>query len=452
MTFGPWQPWSVSRLRGMAAHLSCPGHGPRLTCLWCVVLGVGLAVAGCGSRVEQGEVHLVSEGETLSAVAPPLEPAGGVVEMARVWFAGNGLSTGLLGDPEPFDADGWTLTAGAARFVYPRSEHIESAAWLLPSGPGLEDGESMRCAVVLGAGSGVQQSEVSVDAGDVLRFSDAGGKVSYRVVRRPLFRDTSPWAAVSYFALERTLSPDDLRGPGNWFPGTALTLSMGGANPTEDRRFASLPFAFESDRPVLLPLKLSGLTLNGAPVAAPVRSPDTGDVVVPGPAYALPTAGVPLEIGWDAWSTPQTMVVSLEYYGGGDGRCPSACNQGVSCCESDDQCGDDETCGVRPADGRKVCLPRHGDGRDRLGALVCTVQDTGRAVLAAGQVEDLEAQLSARGTLDWVQGVVLRIGRTVTASVALPDVMLADGSGRSISPVRIRASDVALVRLERVAE
>ncbi len=410
------------------------------------------ALVACGSQVEPGEAHLRTEGAAPWSIVPPDAPLGGVVELGRVWFAGNDLNTDLVGDPDPIQADGWTLTVGTGRFSFPRSERFESYSALLPFGPELEAGESMRCEVQRGGASSAVGS-VSVDLGHPLTLSGADQRVLFEIARRPIVRDRGTRDPVAYFTREQTRAPDDLIGPGNWTSGGGISLTAPGANPTGDRLVAVLPFAVTIPDVLALPLKLSGLTFNGEAVLAPVRSPEQGDVLAAGPSYTLPGPGGYLDIGWDAWSQAQTVVLSLEYYGGGEGRCPAACTQGGGCCERDDQCRvDTEVCGTRWSDGTRVCMPRYGDGRDRLGALVCTIQDSGQARLDAEQVSELESTLSSWGLLDAVRGVVLRVGRRVAVSVSLPDVMMADGTAQSISPVRVQAVDMAIVRMERFEE
>jgi hypothetical protein len=62
-------------------------------------------------------------------------------------------------------------------------------------------------------------------------------------------------------------------------------------------------------------------------------------------------------------------------------------------------------------------------------------------------LDTLDVALQSSGKKDAIESTIFRIARSLTNKITIPDVMKADGTRQSISPVMFKASDIIMVRL-----
>lgn len=405
---------------------------------------LGLGLFGCGGSAPT-TTQLVTAGNSPETLTSPSENLGGVVEVARVRFAGDRLSTRLLGDDAARLGDGQTLVVGAAGFAYPLSHVPQDAYAALPTGPSLRTGETFRCVIQSGpTKSPGDLPGVRVDVGSAVKLEGGKGALTLTLPRTNAVLAGTYAQSLRYYQLEPARTSADGWTEINWSNGTTLSTSMGGAALPSQRDYASLPLLAVADETLSLPLPLEGVNIGGRPVQLPTRDPVTGEVLESPPRFTLPTGEATLLITWQPPTKPETLTLVLEYFGAGVGRCPKDCGDASECCQTDEQCGIGETCEALQGDGSLACFAE--EGTERLGALICTAEDSGTLALPGSRVDELNAQLSLSNALSKVRGAVLRIGRSVRVESPIQDVMTQDGTRHSLSPIQIRASDVVLTR------
>lgn len=435
------------------ANLSPPDRrssGPRAqvrTRQWVSGLHASLLMAGMlggiGCSSSPASVQPVSAGATADTLSVPEEALGGLVEYARVRFAGQHLSTSLVGDKDARLGDGLTLTVGGAGFAHPHTAVLRSSYLALPTGPTLRSGEDIRCIVQTGATPlPASYPGIKVDVGANVSLSGGRGALEVKLERSPQNRTLNFARELSYFHLEPLRSSEDNWNEVNWSNGAALTVALGGALPSDSRDYASIPVASTAADTVSLPVPLEDLTIQGKEVVLPVLNPVSGDVMAAQTRPALPAAGESLSLGWKTSSSPGQIVAVVEYFGPGPGRCPADCGEASECCQTDLQCGSNEKCEALLDNGASACFPVDGDQSQRQGALICTLADNGAASISGEQLAALNAQVD----MNAVRGVVFRIGRGASLETSVADLMTTDGTRHTLTPVMLRASDVVLVR------
>jgi len=413
---------------------------------WHIPVGVLVALlwTACTPIAEEGSSSLVSTGLSPGSLMAPAEEVGGLVEVARVTFAGRALETDLIGDPRPVRADGLTYVVGMGAFTYPRSVQPTRGMVALPAGPAFLGQETMRCILESGpAQSPAALSGIPVDAGIQMRLDGVSTALHLILERVPQGLGETEGSPMHYYSLDQARKPGEFGDSGNWSGGATVTFSNSGADLPRARERGSIPFGIPAPEGLTLPRALINLTVRGVPLTIPPRDPGTGTLLEEVPDLALPGPGETLTFGWQAISPAPQVTLVLEYLGQGSGRCPASCLQGENCCELDSDCRSSELCKRRAEDGIKACFPSDGSGTERLGALVCSIRDANEAILTGELVESLTTAVTGA-----VYGAVVRLGWSSSSDLTLPDVLTATGTRQPLSPVRFRAADVYLMRFQ----
>jgi hypothetical protein len=422
-------------------------YGPALVAM--SLLG---GLLGCNTPGSSADARLSNAGSNPGSVPSPGEDLGGLIEVARVTFPGSELTTELVGDNNPFRADGLELVAGGATFAYPRSSYVLGAYTVLPEGPAIAPEQAIQCVTELGPARSLAAAPgVPVDGGPFLTIegynADGIQTLEMPLLRSPARVNNVSVSSIVYRLIDRARIPGAYSSVGNWSAGNAIKVRLAGGAAPSGRDHGSLPFSLLSEQGIQLPRALEGLSINNQSLSLPARDPLTGAVMERAPRFSLPNAETPLVIGWSRWSTQQKMVLAVEYFGPGPGRCPADCGQGSECCATDDDCESSERCEAPDGQGKLSCYPRDGAAEERLGAVICTVPDTGTALLTADQLVTLNAGVDPQR----VRGAVLRVGRSVSGSIRLGDALTSDGTRQPLEPIWLRASDVAVIRLNAPA-
>lgn len=413
-------------------------------------LPVLLALSLLSCRGEgSSSAQLISSGTAPSTLTMPLGQVGGLIEVARVRFYGDTLSSRLVGETPGRVADGLSLVVGGAGFAFPASP-TPHAAWVaIPKGPVLSAEESLRCEIRPGqARLPWELDGMRVDVGTRVTLEGTNYNDSTRLAlplsRFPTQRVEGYAQQLRYYFVEPARLPSDDWDDLNWASGNSTQVHVGGAAIPEAREYAALPYqVLLSDR-FSLPSSLENLTWNGSPLKAPSLDLSTGQVLSSVPRLELPRGEGFATLTWTPAEPPRQLTLSIELYGPGQGSCPGGCGESSICCQTNDGCGPQERCEAWSSTGELACFPNDGDARDLLATLVCSATDQGELRLPGTQLDALLAQV---GTAN-VRGVVVRVARVMELEAAAPSVLTRDGTGHPLSSVLLRASDVVVSRAE----
>ncbi|MBT3224477.1 MAG: hypothetical protein HN348_35870, partial [Proteobacteria bacterium] len=207
------------------------------------------------------------------------------------------------------------------------------------------------------------------------------------------------------------------------FPGTILPPSS---------TMGSIPYPL-TGAAMRFPGDIDGLTINGEEVRPPHHGYDDdgiwqGDEYEDDVRFAGPFDGRDMVLHWKPSPLGDPLTVSLRYLGQGEEGacdCNTDCGPGFSCRQS--QCVGDE-----------------GATYDLVGEVTCTVADDGEFLFASQNMDTLN---------QWVDhskvfGSIVVVSRMVEDTIDVPDALTHNGKRVSISPVRTRAIDAIVTRLE----
>ncbi|MFM7200487.1 MAG: hypothetical protein ACKO6N_06835 [Myxococcota bacterium] len=411
-------------------------------------LTLGLSLLSCQGEGTSSS-QLVSSGREPSTLTMPLGNVGGLIEVARVRFNGDNLSSALVGEVPGRAADGLSLVVGGAGFAFPASP-TPHAAWVaIPKGPVLSADVPLRCEIRPGQARLPWELEgMRVDVGARVTLEGTNYNDSTRLslpLRRFPTQPVEGYAQqLRYYFAEPARLPSDDWDDLNWASGNSTQVHIGGAATPSAREYASLPYqVLLSDR-FSLPSSLENLSWNGSSLKAPSLDPVSGQVLTSVPRIELPSGSGSALLTWTPAEPPRQLTLSVELYGPGEGNCPGGCGESSSCCQTSENCGTQETCEAWGSSGELACFPNDGDARALLTTLVCSATDSGELRIPGTQLDALFAQV---GTAN-VRGVVVRIARVVELEASAPSVLTRDGTGHSLSSVLLRASDVVLTRAQ----
>jgi hypothetical protein len=375
-----------------------------------------LMLFSCIRPSDDYDVSLSGAGTELQAIEPAPTPMGGRIELVRYQLLGTNLGhgvTGLYGDSPR--ADGTAFVIGDAQFGYPASTGFDRDSPFLSRGPTQADTCFTRAIP-----SGGQGFSEYVDVGDHISLSTPG-QVQVRLNRDPSAHPR-PAGESWYVGYGGTLLPaltdhEDL--PDTWRPEASWNIGFPGTVAPSEATFGAVPFPLTS-AVMNLPPSLDGLAIGGELVRAPAHGRD--DVRYPGPWKA------PMELSWTPSASQADLTLSIRLHG--------TASEGACGCAAD--------CGAGFGCESGQCMGKDGANSVVLGELVCTLSDDGAHTLAPAALGALWKWVSA----DQVAGVTLSVARINEGTVFIPDVLTWNGKRVGINPIRVRASDIVLTRLE----
>jgi hypothetical protein len=137
----------------------------------------------------------------------------------------------------------------------------------------------------------------------------------------------------------------------------------------------------------------------------------------------------PVRITWTPSEEGTPLTIAVRFLG--------ALQEGTCGCDADCEagfvCGEDE-----------MCRSTEGVLGQPLGEVICTVHDDGAFSLRPEHLEGLERWVSDEDR----QGAVLMVGRITEGTITVPDAMTFNGKRTPLTPVRTRATDLVITRLE----
>ena len=375
-----------------------------------------LAILSCIRPSDVYDVSLAGAGTELQSIEPAPTEMGGRIELARFQLLGTNLGhgvTGLYGDLPR--ADGTAFVVGDAHFGYPASTGFDRESPFLGRGPSATDTCFTRAAPRDGQGF----SEY-VDVGDHIALSEPG-QVQVRLERDPTAHPR-PAGESWYVGYGNVLMPaltghPDL--PDTWRPEATWNIGFPGTVAPAEATFGAVPFPL-AEAVMHLPAALEDLSVGGEAVRAPLNGKD--DVRFAGPWDK------PMKLGWTPSSSRGPVTLSIRLHGSADEGicgCAADCGPGFSCEEG--QCrGKDGATGVVLAE------------------LVCTLEDDGAHTIRPGDLDALWPWVRRRD----VAGATLWAARINEGTAFIPDVLTWNGKRVGINPIRVRASDILITRLE----
>ena len=110
----------------------------------------------------------------------------------------------------------------------------------------------------------------------------------------------------------------------------------------------------------------------------------------------------------------------------------------------EEACGCAADCGAGFNCQQGACVGEDGAGWVVLAEVACTAADDGEFVIQPEEFAGVWA------TVDWsdIAGATLLVARSTASTLFVPDVLTWNGKRVGISPVRVRASDILVTRLE----
>ena len=384
---------------------------------------LSLLFFACIRPSDNYEVRIHGEGTQLDEMLPAPVEMGGRIEIARFRLWGTNLGTGITsfyGDSPR--ADGTSFVVANAEFSYPVAPGYDRNSTFVNPGPRVL-GEDM--CITRARNVGWIAASEYVDVGDHISLVANDGN------RILLERDPSAHNASAgeswYSSYGNALQPvvqnhqrlhDTWRSGESWgihFPGTVLPphSTMG-----------SIPYPLLGAA-MRFPGDIEGLTINGAEVRPPHHGYDEFEDDV---RFAGPFDGRDMVLHWNPSPLGDALTISLRYLGRGEEGscdCNTDCGPGFSCEQSQ-------------------CVGEEGATYNILGEVTCTVADDGEFLFASQKMETLN---------QWVHpskvfGSIVVVSRLVEDTIDVPDVLTHNGRRVPISPVRTRAIDAIVTRLE----
>lgn len=378
------------------------------------------------------DVQLYGQGTELDMVLPAPAPMGGRVEIARMrlWGSNLGLGlTGLFGDSPR--SDGLSFVMGGAELAYPRDAGFDrNSIFVNPGAPLLGDDDLCFARGFYGAGF-LNFSEY-VDVGDHIALT-AGDGTRIRLPRDPATYP-DPAGESWYVGYGGELMPvvqDHPELADTWRSREAWAVTFPGTVAPAESSVGAIPYPLDGAT-IVSPAAVEGLRIGGELVRAPHHGyDDAGRWVSDDHEDPVRFAG-PFEddmtVSWTPSVAGGPLTISLRYLG--------ALEEGV--CDTDAECETGFSCDVGQ------CMPDDGSTGAPLGELLCTVHDDGEFTLAPEHLATLDQWVLPEDRV----GAILVVARIEETSFDVPDVLTWGGRRIAIRPIRGRAVDAIVTRLD----
>jgi hypothetical protein len=386
---------------------------------------------GCIRPSDDYDVHLHGAGTRLDGLMPAPTPMGGRLELVRYRLWGSNLGLGLtqlFGDSPR--SDGLSFVTANGELGYPPDTIFDRSSAFVNAGPPLIDRDDP-CFTRAYASDFVGIAEY-VDIGD--RIDLTTDDTTLRLARDPSsYPDPAGESFyVGYGQTLRAAITGSATHPDTWKPATTWQISAPGTLPPATATVGSVPFPWEGAT-LTTPPALVGLHVDGTIVRPPRHGYDASGVFVgddvedpvrfPGPWDR------DVEITWQPSDPPSPVTLTLRLLSNaveGSCGCAEDCAAGFTCAP-------DGTCvSVEGVTGRPT------------GELTCTLHDDGAFTLTPDLVADLRRWVAP----DLQDGAILLVSRLTEGEAALPDVRTFNDKRIPMAPVRTRAIDTVVTRLE----
>jgi len=389
------------------------------------MLALLMLLTACDRPTDDYEVRLHGEGTRLQDIQTPASPMSGRVEVARFRLWGTNIGyglTGVFGDAPR--ADGMSFVMGSAHFGYPAVTAYDRTSAFLGSGPTTSD-----TCVVRGPPQDVGPTEY-VDVGDRVRFSSPLG--THVVLERDPPAHPRPSGESWYVGYGQQLLPDiqghpDL--PSTWDAGATWSVTFPGTIVPAESTVGAIPYPL-SDGTIQIPDPVQGVAINGGTVRPPNHgysrlgewTGEDDDVRFTGPFVE------PMSVTWTPSASQGAVTLVVRLLGkASEGECDCAAD-----------CGDGFAC------ESGACVAVDGAGSNVLAELACHAEDDGEFVIAPEELAGVWTMVS----WDDIRGATLSIARMNENQVVIQDVLSWNGKRVGTEPVRVRAMDVLVTRLE----
>jgi hypothetical protein len=390
------------------------------------MIWIWMLIVACERPSNDYAVRLHGAGTQLSDIEASPTEMGGRIEVARTRLWGSNLGygmTGLYGDSPR--ADGMDFVVGSAVFGYPATSVFDRVSAFLSPGPFTND-----TCVVRGPPRTDAGPTEYVDVGDRVRLSTPG-QTQISLERDPPVhpRPAGESWSVSYGSqlLPVIQGHPDL--PDTWTSGASWSVTFPGTLVPQEATLGAIPYPL-TEGLMHLPAVLEGVAVGGVPVRAPKHgyardgtwTGEDDDVRFAGPFVE------PMSVNWtpSRSSGDVTMVVRLHGFGREEAcSCAADCGAGFSCQQG-------------------ACMGEDGAGWVVLAEVACTAADDGEFIIQPEEFAGVWA------TVDWpdIAGATLLVARSNASTLFVPDVLTWNGKRVGISPVRVRASDILVTRLD----
>lgn len=385
-----------------------------------------MLLVACDRPTDEYPVRLHGAGTQLEDIQSAPSAMSGRVEIVRFRLWGSNLGyglTGVFGDSPR--ADGMGFVMGAAHFGYPAVTAYDRASAFLSPGPATTD-----TCVVRGPTPDAGPVEY-VDVGDRVRFSSP--VATHISLERDPPAHPRPSGESWYVGYGYQLLPDvqghpDL--PDTWTPGATWSVSFPGTVVPAESTVGAVPYPL-ANATIQIPEPITGVAVNGAAVRPPNHgysrlgewTGEDDDVRFTGPFAE------PMSVTWTPSVSQGSVTLVVRLLGAqseGDCDCLADCDEGFFC-ESGQ------------------CVGADGSSANVLAELACDAEDDGEFVIAPEELAGVWTMV------DWtdIRGATLSVARMNEAQATIQDVLTWNGKRVSAEPVRVRAMDVLVTRLER---
>jgi len=383
-------------------------------------------VVSCVRPTDDYSVALHGAGTDLAAIEAAPSPMGGRIEAARyrLWGTNLGLGlTGLYGDSPR--ADGTEFVAASASFGYPASTAYDRVSAFLSPGPLASD----TCVVRPASDASAGPLEM-VDVGDAVRITGPGN--GQLVLERDPPVHPRPAGESWYVGYGGKLWPhteghDHL--PDTWRSSSTWAVTFPGTIAPAEATFGTIPYPLTNGQ-MILPAALEGLTINESLVRSPRHgynrdgewTGEDDDVRYGGPFTQ------PMVVSWTPSASKGDVTIVIQLLGSGaEGACGCAAD-----CEAGFTCDNGE------------CVGEDGASWNVLAEVACTAEDDGEFTV---QPADLAGVWPL---IDWADlaGATASFARMNESTLFVADVRTWNGRKVGVDPVRVRAADIIVTRLE----
>jgi hypothetical protein len=382
----------------------------------------------CARPSDVYDVQLFGAGTGLESIEPAPSPMGGRIEIARFQLWGTNLGHGLttmFGDAPR--ADGTAFVIGEAMFGYPADEGFDRQAAFLSRGPSKTDTCFSRATV-----AGYFGFAEYVDVGDRVGLS-SGGESHISLIRDPASHPR-PAGESWYVGYGLNLLPsitDHADLPDTWRPSATWDIRFPGTVQPAEATFGAIPYPLTNAK-LPLPDDVDDLTVGGTAVRPPHHGYDDagrwqGDDYFDDVRFAGPWKRA-LDLGWTPSASRGPVTIAIRLHGK----------------VAEEACGCDGDCQAGFSCKNGACYGDDGANSIVLGELVCTAADDGAFSITPSALAELFTWVDAES----IGGATLWVARINESTAFVPDVLTWNGKRVGINPIRTRAADIIITRLE----
>ena len=399
-----------------------------------------LVLSGCYRETAEYDVRIYGQGTSLDQVLPEADDMSGLIELTRVRMWGTNLGMSMFGGTDAPRSDGLEFVYPYAAFGYPANSSWARGSLVLPPGGVVVDTPS--CTTLIDVDFSPGPSSEYVDVGDQILLTAEDGSVT-SLPRDPAVHPR-PAGESWYVAYGAKPIPyyarDNPNFVPNWRPGQEVSVSFPGSVPAPEATIGSIPIPGEGT--MRYPAELAGVLVNGEAVRAPHHGYDddgvwVSDLLDDDVRFDGPWNGDGMTVEWDSLNNGDSITISIRYLSSGI----------ETLCDGCTECADGFSCEPEDPDddnSARYCTAAEGSSWLVAGDVSCTVPDTGEFTLTTKHLEMLDLYVPPY----YVDGALLTVSRKAEGTIEVPDVRTFNGKRVKSSPVRTRATDLIITRLD----